>query len=96
LASVIPALGATDAMAGKTAWKRDPFKRDQSLDRIRNALNECAKDTLNWLFLLTQSNVFYFVKNLVEPELRADITKRISEANASNKIMLWQIFKPED
>ena len=60
---------------------------------MRDASTEGAKDMLNWLFLLTQSYVFYFLKNLVEPELRADITKRISEAKTSNKIVLWHTFK---
>ena len=63
----------------KTAWQKDPFKRDAELDPMRDKLNEAAKEKLDWLFLLTQSCVFYFVKNLVEMELRADITKRISE-----------------
>ena len=80
-------------MAGKTAWQKNPFKRDRNLDPMRDALNEGARETFNWLFLLTQSYVFYFVKNLVEPELRADITKNISEAKASNKIMVWHTFK---
>ena len=39
LASVIPALGMTDVMAGKTVWQKDPFKRDEKLNPMRDALN---------------------------------------------------------
>ena len=80
-------------MAGKTAWQKDAFKHDEKLDPMSDSLNEAAKEKLDWLFLLTQSYVFCFIKNLVEPELRADITKTISETKCSNTIMVWHIFK---
>ena len=60
---------------------------------MREALSDGAKDTLNWLFLLTQAYIFYSTKNLVVPELRADITERISEAKASGTAMVWHAFK---
>ena len=60
---------------------------------MRDALNEGAKHMLNWLFSLTQSYIFYFTKNLIEPELHADIMKRSSEVKSSNKIMIWLTFK---
>jgi len=88
LASAIPALGATDVMAGKTAWQKDPYKQDRDLDTTRAALTPRAAETMEWLYNLTQAYVLYFSKNLVEPDLRADITKKISEAKASgNKIV---------
>ena len=53
LASAIPALGTTNFMAGKTAWQKDLFKRNEKINPMRDALTMGAKETLNWLFLLT-------------------------------------------
>jgi len=93
LASEIPSLGTTDVMAGKTAWQKDPFKQDRDLDPMREALSPGAKDTLGWFYNLLQSYVLYFMKCLVTPALRASITKRISEARASGRTIIWHTFK---
>jgi len=40
--------------------------------------------------LLAQAYALYFTKALVEPPMKASITKMIAEAKASNKTITWQ------
>ena len=93
LAQAVPSVGTTDVLAGKTAWQKDPYLQDCSLDTMRIALTPGAKDTLKWLCKIMQDYTLYFIKCLIVAPFRTSLIKKIMEAKASNKIVIWHKLK---
>jgi len=93
LAQAVPAVGSTDVLAGKTAWQKDPYLQDRTLDTMRTTLTPGAKDTLNWLCEITQDYALYFIKCLIVASFRTSLIKKITEAKASNKVVIWHELK---
>ena len=89
LAQSLPSAAAADVNAGKTSWQKDSFGIDPELEEMRSALSDGASGTLKWLASVAQQYALYFLSVLLETEMKAGISKKITAAKAANEVLVF-------